>query len=163
MRSITEIKCHIGHSWNNVYKDRSFLSFVWKSTWMLLVYFGIWIHFLGQSLHKCYPIVKRGFLYILPVHRQWTLPPSKVFWECCWLCFVQVLYVLHFRWGVRFWKWVWAFWHDRIVPGKKKAFKVLGHNLFSISCASLWVLSKSQVLPVYTYSLFWFAQDMRRR
>lgn len=38
---------------------------------MLLVYFGILIHFFGQSLHKCYPIVKRGFLYILPVHRQW--------------------------------------------------------------------------------------------
>lgn len=165
MRSVTEIKSHIGYSWNKVYEERSFLSFDWKSRQGLVVYFGIWISFFGQSLHKNYPIVKRGFQCILLFHRQWlvTLPPSKVFWEHCWLCSVQGLHVLRFRWGVSFWKWIRAFWHDRRVPGEKNAFRVLEYNLSSISCTSFWIPSKNHILPVYTYSLLWFAQDMRRR
>lgn len=41
VRSVTEIKCHIGHSWNKVYKDKSYFLFFHLSTQMLLVQIGI--------------------------------------------------------------------------------------------------------------------------
>lgn len=68
--SITGIKYHIGHSWNEVYKDGSFLSFsfVWKSTEMLWGQTGIWICLCINII-----LLYRGFWCILSVHRQWIL------------------------------------------------------------------------------------------
>lgn len=63
VRSLTEIKCSIGHSWDKVHKNKSYfilslLSFDSMSAQMLLIQVGVWVRTFGRTLDKNHPVVK---------------------------------------------------------------------------------------------------------
>lgn len=66
VRSLTEIKCSIGRSWDKVHKNKSYfilslLSFDSMSAQKLLLQVGVWVRIFGRTLDKNHPVVKGEF------------------------------------------------------------------------------------------------------